>query len=362
MLKALQSQRQWLTQAMEETTLAQCATRNELQRIMVFSPALFQSTLFIAGTFNNPYGPSFRDMHLDFGISFMRGVSLTAVQRAIATAENEDWVSLAMGLLAGWELRFGDRDSYEVHIDACRRAFGSGVPMEEHSVAMLCDFSFETLRQQLNDLARTGPSSGSTLSEPWNVPSGFNVFSMVHPEVASLICLIRETIHFDPHAKDALAQIRGLGLQIISWTPHHHGTVVPLNALEYGWDATELNALLHVRAALVSIVALHSHICHSIHRATSYLNIMQAVDVHADLCNQLSMNALIGTKFQDVAVCARVVIASISRDSTFDGLLREWLASLSITSWPEREGMMETYALLDTFRASCRDLFHALPP
>ena len=67
----------------------------------------------------------------------------------------------------------------------------------------------------------------------------------------------------------------------LAWTPHHAETIEPSLTFEGQWDPLELNALLHARAAILGIIALHSSICHAMHKATTYLDIMGAADMHA---------------------------------------------------------------------------------
>ena len=83
----------------------------------------------------------------------------------------------------------------------------------------------------------------------------------------------------------------------MAWTPHHSQSVQPSATFEGVWDTAELNALLHVRAALLSIVALHSHICHDLHQATSYLNIIGATDIHTHSCKHLRTPVLLSTRY-----------------------------------------------------------------
>lgn len=44
----------------------------------------------------------------------------------------------------------------------------------------------------------------------------------------------------------------------LAWTPHHGETIEPSLTFECQWDPLELNALLHARAAILGIIALHS--------------------------------------------------------------------------------------------------------
>ena len=210
---ALASQQHWLSRALRETTMAQTSIRGDMRDAFTISPALFQATLFIAGTFSNTCGLSYADVRIGVGMAFMRGASLDAVRNAITSAEGSHWISMAVALLAGWELRFGDRESYDIHMTAYRKLFGAPLDLNEKSIAMMRDFAFESLREQLNDLVLATPLRASNPSRFWQIQSGFDVFSpVVVPEVRSLLSIIRDTAHFDPRPPPSLQFIRNQGL------------------------------------------------------------------------------------------------------------------------------------------------------
>jgi len=120
---------------------------------------------------------------------------------------------MAVALLAGWELRFGDRESYDIHMTAYRQLFGAPLDLNEKSIAMMRDFAFESLREQLNDLVLSTPLRTSNPSRYWQLQLGFDVFSpVVVPEVRSLLSIIRDTTLFDPRPLGSLQFIRNQGL------------------------------------------------------------------------------------------------------------------------------------------------------
>ena len=210
---ALESQQHWLSRALRETTMAQTSIRGDMRDAFTISPALFQATLFIAGTFSNTCGLSYADVRIGVGMAFMRGASLDAVRNAITSAEGSHWISMAVALLAGWELRFGDRESYDIHMTAYRKLFGAPLDLNEKSIAMMRDFAFESLREQLNDLVLSTPLRTSEPSRFWEIQPGFDVFSpVVIPEVKSLLSIIRDTAQFDPRPLGSLQFIRNQGL------------------------------------------------------------------------------------------------------------------------------------------------------
>jgi hypothetical protein len=146
----------------------------------------------------------------------------------------------------------------------------------------------------------------------------------------------------------------------IAWTPHHGETIEPSPTFEGQWDPLELNALLHTRAAILGIIALHSSICHTMHQATTYLDIMGAADLHAHSCLHLRTDALIGTRYQDLAIWARVSLAAISRDPSRDQLFRNWLTIAHLDTWDALRAVMEAHLLQDEFLPQTRALFDEL--
>ena len=146
----------------------------------------------------------------------------------------------------------------------------------------------------------------------------------------------------------------------MAWTPHHGETIEPSSTFEGQWDPFELNALLHVRAAILSIIALHSSICHAMHRATTYIDIMGAADLHAHSCGHLRTDALIGTKYQDVAIWARVSLAAISRDSSRDNLFNNWLTVTHLDTWKSLRAVMAAHLLQDEFVPQTQGFFNAV--
>jgi len=360
---ALRSQQNWLTRALRETTMAQTNIRTDMRDAFTISPTLFQATLFISGTFSNTCGLSYADVKLGVGMAYMRGASLDAVRGAITSTEGAHWVSMAVALLAGWELRFGDRETYEIHMKAYRGIFGSPLCLEERSIAMMRDFAFESLREQLNELTIEAPARSSKPSDVWNIGPGFDVFSPVlAPEVKSLLAIIRDTTHYDIRKPGSLQFIRNQGLKTVSWSPHHDESFEPPSTFEGHWDGTELTALLHVRAAILGVICLHSHLCHEMYKATTYLDIMGAADVHAASCFHLDTDSLMGTKYQYAAVWSRVTLAAISRDPSRDALFIPWLKATGLTTWDSLRSVMESHLLQDVFYPQTRAFFDILSP
>ena len=359
-LHNLQSQRAWVDNALQETSLSQKAIRMVLLDAMVASPALYQSTLFMSGTFSNTCGLAPQDVDLGSGMVFMRGASLDAVNGAITTAESEHWTSMAVALLAGWELRFGDKASYEVHMRAYNHMFDAAVALEERNITLLSDLAFEALREQLNNVQPRIPLRSSGPANALQLPPGFHVFTDMKREVLSLLSLVREALDYDVSATNAVTHIRGLGLQCISWTPHHSVSVKPWPNFEADWDPDEVNALYHVRAAVLSVLANHSYDAHTLHKAKSYLDIRGAVDVHAFSCHHLRSDALMSTKFNWLVLWARFTLLAISRSSGHDVLVKRWMAELQVASWEDMKSILEAHVLVKNTEERSRHLYQDL--
>lgn len=359
-LHNLQSQRAWVDNALQETSLSQKAIRMVLLDAMVASPTLFQSTLFMSGTFSNTCGLAPQDVDLGYGMVFMRGASLEAVNGAITQAESEHWTSMAVALLAGWELRFGDKASYEVHMRAYQHMFDAAVAFEERNITLLSDLAFEALREQLNSVQPRIPLRSSGPANALQLPPGFHVFTDMKPEVLSLLSIARATIDHKIDMPNAVSNIRGLGLQCMSWTPHHSVSVKPWPTFEADWDPEEMNALYHVRAAVLAIIAVHSYDAHTHHKAKTYLDIMGAADVHAFSCHHLRSAALIPTKYKWLVLWARFTLLAISRTSGHDPMVKQWMAELQVASWEDMKSILEAHVFVKTISERCRHLYQDL--
>ncbi|KAF2754665.1 hypothetical protein EJ05DRAFT_488830 [Pseudovirgaria hyperparasitica] len=353
-LHQLEDQARWLRETLDQTTLSQQAIRSLLGDAMTISPSLFQSTLFVSGTYSNTCGLAPSEVQLGVGMLFMRGSSLHAVNEALkAATEKEHWTSMAVALLAGWELQFGDKQTYEIHMEAWRQLFDAPPDLHENSISLLRDVAFETLRERLNQLSAT--ISKATIQRA--LPPGFLVLGATRPETISLLSLTQQAMQYDLTTDNPPSHIRYLGLQTISWTPHHSDTLVPSPTFEGAWEQQELIALYHLRAALISIVALHSYHAHTLHNAVSYLDIMHATLIHAQSCQHLRTQSLIGTRYQSMALWARYVLCSISEVPGSETLLRHWLIGAGITTWEQISSLLRAHLFLGTFATSAHHLY-----
>jgi hypothetical protein len=87
---------------------------------------------------------------------------------------------------------------------------------------------------------------------------------------------------------------------------------------------------------------------------------MSAADLHAHSCLHLRTDALIGTRYQDLAIWARVSLAAISRDPSRDHLFRNWLTIARLDTWDALRTVMEAHLLQDEFFPQTRAFFNDL--
>jgi hypothetical protein len=131
------------------TDMAQKADRTLLWNAFTGNNTCFQAALFVAGTFANTCGISKKELHtgLGSGLLFLRGASLDGIQATIVDTPNDCLNSVSIALLAGWERRFGDQRSYEIHMlawQALPLALGA---LDVGSIAALADVALESFRE-----------------------------------------------------------------------------------------------------------------------------------------------------------------------------------------------------------------------
>ncbi|KAF1356312.1 hypothetical protein BDV97DRAFT_394247 [Delphinella strobiligena] len=217
----------WST--VERPDLAYKAIRTKLWDAFTNSSTLFQSALFVAGTHANTCGipPSALKPHFGTGLILLRGASLNAIQAAVIAANGDSLTSIAIALLAGWERRYGDRESYEVHIQAWKALSLPREALEADNITRLTELAFESFRERLNERALTGSAALSLRHNDDygrlrdSLPSGFRVFHAVRPEARSLLHLVHRFIDEDVHTPDAPSVFRRLALEAMAWGPSH---------------------------------------------------------------------------------------------------------------------------------------------
>jgi hypothetical protein len=218
------------TEQLGETSLAHSSIRSMLWDAMTISTTLFQVAIFIAGTHANTCGlPRSAFVHMGPGLVALRGGSLDAIQAQVTSSDAESIAPVAVALLAGWERRYGDPDSYDVHMKAWKTLSFPGHPLEENNVSTLTDLTLEMYRMSLNSQSATMQADGSRLKVkyPGGLPEGFRIFDNMRAEVKSLLALTAQLAQYDPASKTELARLRRHGLENMAWSPTHTRGVAP---------------------------------------------------------------------------------------------------------------------------------------
>lgn len=365
----LQEGRDWFSGGLKGTSLAQRAIRTMLWDAYANIDTLFQAALFVSGTHSNSCGlPPRLTAHMGSGLLLLRGASLEAIQTAVVASDTESSTPVAIALLAGWERRFGDRESYEVHMGAWRRLALPQRALEENHVSTLTDVTLEIFREKLDERSFVSPGDirirhASAASHPGIpvLPPGFKVFHTGRPEARSLLMLMAA---MSVHKHDQRLTIpirRQLGLEIIAWNPTHTLSVSAIESVEEALEQLELMALYHVRAALISINGVLLQLCMDTHGVKSLFNIQLGMDVHCMSCQHLNTRTLMGTKYQELGFWARYILCSISRDPDRDDFIRFLMQELKLATWKAVRAVLERHMDLEpAFTRKCKDFYQIL--
>lgn len=371
-MQTFQAGQEWYAGPLRGTSLAQKAVRTMLWDGYVSHPTLFQAALFISGTHSNSCGLSpTRVHHMGSGMLVLRGASLEAVQAAVfaSDATNESSTPVAIALLAGWERRYGDPKSYEVHMKAWRSLALPAKALEESNVSTLTEVTLEIFKGALDDRSFVSPSEIKVAShaaasrspaQPRLLP-GFKVFNIARPEVRSLLMLIATVNLFKTNDLSMLPARRKLGLEILAWSPTHTLSVACVPWAEESYDQAELNALYHARAALISINGIIYQTSLDTLGSSMLFNLKLALDVHCVSCQHLDTDSLLGTRFEELAFWSRFILCAISRDPDRDELIKRLLLCLRLDSWKKVKALLEKFMELQPlFEDRCREFYELL--
>lgn len=365
----LQKGRDWFSGGLKGTSLARRAIRTMLWDAFANIDTLFQAALFVSGTHSNSCGlPPRVTAHMGSGLLLLRGASLEAIQTAVVSSDMDGATPVAIALLAGWERRFGDSASYEVHMGAWRRLSLPQKALDENHVSTLTDVTLEIFREKLDERSFVSPGNIRIrrASAAWSpgmpmLPPGFRVLHTGRPEARSLLMLMAA---MSVHKHDQRATIpvrRQLGLEIIAWNPTHTLSVSAVESVEQAWDQLELTALYHLRAALISINGVLLQLCMDTHGVPSLFNMQLGMDVHCMSCQHLNTLALMGTKYQEIGFWARYILCSISRDPDRDDFIRYLIQELELATWEDIRAVLEKHMDLEpSFTKKCKDFYQIL--
>ncbi|KAK3628527.1 hypothetical protein LTR56_018572 [Elasticomyces elasticus] len=336
-----------------ETSLAHSSIRSMLWDAMTSSTTLFQVAIFMAGTHSNTCGlPRSAFAHMGPGLIALRGASLDAIQTRITGADAESIAPVAIALLAGWERRYGDPQSYEVH----------GKTLEDQNVATLTDVTLEMYRLGLDEKSTATPSGDKVPTALISsAPQGFDVLPRKRAETRSLLALAAQLAHCDLRAKNEVVRLRRLALENMAWSPTHSSGYEPRPDLEEQYDTLELNALYHMRAAHISICGIMIQHAMDVHKITWTFDLEGALHIHTQSCQHLRTEALLGTKYRDVGLWSRYVLCSLARDSVQDAFIKSMLKRLEITTFHELQAVLGRFVYHDAiFGDSCRKFWDML--
>lgn len=326
--------------------------RTSLLAAFTNNTTLFQCAIFVAATHSNTCGLPPHAVHgMGPGLILLQGATLNAIQSVVVSGGEDTMTSVAIAVLAGWERRFGDRDSYNVHIEAWKKLALPPSALDTNNTTALAELALESFREALNDRGfssatpSTSSSSDGRLSHFSNnlLPLGFSVFNCERPESLSLLNNAAFSANLDPSRADALQSLRKTCLENMAWGPAHTLGCEPQPAHEAVWDQAELNALYHVRAAMISINGVLLVATSEAHKVRWDMDISAGLDVHEESCHHLRTNDLMGTKYQDVALWARFSICAISRARSTGGAVRTFLCRAGLDTWTEMKRLMEGF-------------------
>jgi hypothetical protein len=363
----LQGDRVWYLGPVERSSLAHKALRSILWDAMLNSATLFQAAAFVAATHCNSCGLPSTAVHMGSGLILLRGASFNAVQAAITSSNNDSLTPVGIALLAGWERRYGDPESFQVHMQAWRSLSLPPKALDENHVATLTDLTLETLREALDERAEASSGGFKIVKSPQvildltTLPPGFKAFHVRNAEARSLLEIVSLLTRIDPRASDAIDQLRRISLENLAWSPHHTHSSTPSPAHEDAWDQLELKALYHVRAAMISLIGLTLQNSMDLHGSVWTFDMKSALLVHTTSCQHLNSEILMDTKYKEVAVWSRFIMCATSFDPQRDALIRDFLQQLDITTLIQMRKLLRKFIYYEPiFEPSCRAFFDRL--
>ncbi|KAL9527087.1 hypothetical protein SMMN14_09260 [Sphaerulina musiva] len=286
----LHQARSWYYGGIAGASLAHKVVRTLLWDLLAEDTLLFQAAIFVSGTFSNTCGiPKEQLVHMAPALAVMRGSSMRALREAAFTTEQTSYKTAAIALLAGWEKRFGDTESADVHMQAWR-----ALPLPEHAldeeyVLALLDVTFQVFQDSLiehvafeDDENETPSSSSSSFLAPPireaspTLPAGFSGYFHPWPESQSLRALLSQLAQYNFTTPTSVSQIRQLCIEFLAWSPSHSQNLTPVPEYESQFHPLELKILYHIRAACVSISAMYLRLASDYHHVQWIADVEEA--------------------------------------------------------------------------------------
>ncbi|KAH0220847.1 hypothetical protein KCU86_g1521, partial [Aureobasidium melanogenum] len=330
----------------------------------------FDAALFVAGTYANTCGLSRRELHYDFGsgLLFLRGALLDSIQRTVIHTPKDTLNSISIALLAGWERRFGDHMSYKVHMQAWKTLPLAMGALEDISIAALTDVAMKCFQEATNEryIAENAFSTVRSLTNgtvvPSGLPLGFHVIPTERPEALSLLSTISNCARFDYTLPRSVEDFRKLVIEIMSWSASHSVSAVPDELYEEQWDRLQLNACYHIRSAMICANEPLMWACIKAQGLTWIFDTQAGLDIHVQSCQHLKTHELMGTRYQDLAIWAKMTLNShASPTKSGDEHISALLKHTDIRTWEQMEALLKRFMYRQELSgAKYRRLFDAL--
>jgi hypothetical protein len=333
-------------------SMAQKSDRILLWNAFTGGTLCFETAIFIAGTYANTCGISPHELNTGYGTGmlYLRGALLDSIQKSIIRTPHDGFNSISLALLAGWERRFGDYRSYEVHVQAWKNlplAVGS---LEDSGIATLTEVAMACFQEATQErynaelaFSLSRPLSPGTVL-PEDLPPGFSIMPTDRPEALSLLSTVANCATLDYTAKNSIANMRKLVIEIMSWNASHSVSATPNVNYEDQWDNLQLNACYHIRSAMISANAPVMEACLRAHNILWELNVQEAIDIHADSCRHLKTHELIGTRYHDLAIWAKMTLNSHATPTqSGDEHMHALMKHSGIASWEQMESLLKRF-------------------
>jgi hypothetical protein len=330
----------------------------------------FEAAIFIAGTYRNGCGISSHELDTTCGtcMLYLRAALLDSIQKSIIRTPPDGLNPISLALLAGWERRFGDHQSYEVHMQPWKNLPLAVRSQENSGIATLADVAMECFQEATQERygAESASSRGRSLRYgtvlPENLPPGFHIVPIDRPEALSLLSTVTNCATLDYAADNSIADIRKFAMEIMSWNASHSVSATPDVDYEDRWDRLQINACYHIRSAMISANAPVMEACLNAHNASWELDIQGAIDIHADACRHLKTHELMGTEYHDVAIWAQMTLNSHATPTqSGDEHMRALMKHSGIVSWEQMESLLKRFVYREEVSGGkYRKLFDAL--
>lgn len=312
---------------------------------------LWQSAYLISGTYANTCGLPPTAIHgISSGLIYLRGKALEAIHASISSGVKDHRTCIAIAMLAAWERRFGDAETYELHMNAWRRSDLPPSALEESNMGALMDALWESFREHLDERSQEPHNTNSKhqYHYPADLPIGFRRFPLNRPETRSLLHLLAQYARSSPEAPDGVARSRALRIENMAWSPthtlSHNPGEVHCRAYEEKCDGEELWALYHIRSALVSLAGHFGIAAHEAHKAHWVGDIAPGLEVHTNSCCHLRTEDLMGGRYREIALWAQFTMCSISRVPSRDDQLRRWIWCCGIQNWTDMQVLLQRHS------------------